>query len=203
MPPLGRTVNLILWLLYPCNAFPGVSMPMQVYPLESFFQSEVSAVFDGKLGLNDAELSAYVARVLCSFSEEGSLFLQRGFRGYSVEELFAMMRDADPVYGTAASFDVERALRKQIGDYCLFVAGMVPEVLDPNGTSKTRRPSLGELIRAGRESYSVVGHFDVFEYKREAPMFARLAAQFERYVLGLALVREELKRRLGLQSQLV
>ncbi len=113
-----------------------------------------------------------------------------------------MMRDADPVYGTAASFDVERAMRKQTGDYCLFVAGMVPELLDPSGTGRSRRPSLGEVIRVGRDCYSVVSHFTVFEYKREAPLFARLSEQFERYVLGLALVREELTRRLGLQPQL-
>ena len=32
-----------------------------------------------------------------------------------------MMLAADPVHGTAASFDEERALRKHIGDYALFV----------------------------------------------------------------------------------
>ena len=177
-------------------------MSTQAHPLEPFFQSEVSSVFDGKLGLNDPELSAYLARVLCTFSEEGSLFLQRGFKGYSIEQLFTMVRDSDPVFGTAASFDVERTVRKQIGDYCLFVAGMLPEVLDANGTGRRRRPSLGEVIKLGRDSYSVVSHFTVFEYKREAPMFARLADQFERCVLGLALVREELTRRLDLQPQL-
>lgn len=177
-------------------------MSIQAHPLEPFFQSEVSSAFDGKLGLNDPELSAYVARVLCTFSEAGSLFLQRGFNGYSIEQLFAMARDADPVYGTAASFDVERAVRKQIGDYCLFVAGMMPEALEANGAGRRRRPSLGEVIKLGRDSYSVVSHFTVFEYKREAPLFARLADQFERYVLGLALVREELTRRLDLQPHL-
>lgn len=177
-------------------------MATQVHPLEPFFQSEVSSAFDGKLGLNDPELSAYVARVLCTFSEQGSLFLQRGFKGFSIEQLCAAARDADPVYGTAASFDVERSVRKQIGDYCLFVAGMLPEALDASGTGRRRLPSLGEVIKLGRDSYSVVSHFTVFEYKREAPMFARLCDQFERYVLGLALVREELTRRLDLPAKL-
>jgi hypothetical protein len=174
-------------------------LPAQGHPLEAFFHTEISAVFEGKLGVSDQELTAYVARVFCAYSEEGSLFLRPGFRGYSIEELFAMMRDADPVYGTAASFDVERAMRKQIGDYCLFVAGMIPEVLEPPQQGRSRRPSLGELIHAGKESYAIVSSFNVFEYKREAPMFARLAEQFERYVLGLALVREELSSRLAAQ----
>ena len=177
-------------------------MPVQAHPLEAFFQTEISTVFEEKLGISDRELTAYVARVFCAFSEKGRLFLRSGFRGYSIEELFAMMRDADPVHGTAASFDVERAMRKQIGDYCLFVAGMIPEVLDPRQQGRSRRPSLGELIQAGKESYAIVSSFNVFEYKREAPLFARLSEQFERYVLGLALVREDLSKRLAAQPQL-
>lgn len=177
-------------------------MAAQAHPLEAFFHAQISAVFEGKLGVSDRELTAYVARVFCAYSEEGSLFLQPGFRGYSIEELFAMMRDADPVYGTAASFDVERAMRQQIGDYCLFVAGMVPEALDPRRQGRSRRPSLGELIHAGKESYAIVSSFNVFEYKREAPIFARLSEQFERYVLGLALVREGLGNLLSAQPQL-
>ena len=89
-------------------------------------------------------------------------------------------------------------MRKYVGDYALFVAGMLPEALGVETKTTNRRPSLGELIRAGRESYYVVSQFNVFEYKREAPLYARLAEQFERYVLGLALVREELGKRLGL-----
>ena len=46
------------------------------------------------------------------------------------EELDAMMLASDPVNGTAPSFDAERAMRKYIGDYALFVAGMVPEAID-------------------------------------------------------------------------
>lgn len=176
-------------------------MPAHAHPLEAYFHSEIALVFEAKLGLADPELTAYVARILCSFSEEGTLFRRHGFRGHSVEELFAMMRDADPIHGTAASFDVERAMRKQIGDYCLFVAGMIPEVLDTQQHSRSRRPSLGELIRAGKESYGIVAAFNVFEYKREAPLFARLSEQFERYVLGLALVREEISKRLALNEQ--
>lgn len=176
-------------------------MQTQVHPLEPFFQHEVTSIFEGKLGLNDPELTAYIARVLCSFSEEGSLFASRGSVGYPIEELLAMIRDSDPVNGTAPSFDAERAMRKYIGDYALFVAGMVPEALDTDVHSASRRPTLGELIHAGKESYLVVSQFNVFEYKKEAPLFTRLAEQFERYVLGLALVREELGKRLALAPQ--
>jgi len=176
-------------------------MHIQTHPLEPFFLHEVTNIFEGKLGLKDPELTGYVSRVLCHFSEEDNLFLKRGMTGHNIEQLVSMMRDADPVYGTAQSFDAERTIRKYVGDYCLFVAGMVPEVIDPEHDSRSRRPTLGELIRAGKESYYVVSQFNVFEYRREAPLFERLSDQFERYVLGLALVREELGKRLALAAQ--
>jgi len=53
-------------------------------------------------------------------------------------------------------------------------------------------PSLGELIQAGKESYFIVSQFNLFEYEQEAPLFARLSDRFERCILGLTLVREEL-----------
>lgn len=178
-------------------------MQTPAHPLESFFHHQVSSIFDGKLGLNDADLSGYVSRVLCHFSEEENLIFRGGSNGHTMEQLVAMMRASDPVYGAASSFDAERAMRKHIGDYCLFVAGMVPEAIDSEHGSRARRPTLGELIRAGKESYYVVSQFNVFEYRREAPLFARLSEQFERYVLGLALVREELGKRLAFATPMV
>lgn len=175
-------------------------MPTQAHPLEAFFHHEVTTTFEGKLGLKDPEIAAYVARVLCDFSEQNAPFVGSSHHGHSLEELVAMVAASDPVHGTAPSFDVERSMRKYIGDYSLFVAGMVPEAIDPDSEAGRRRPSLGELIRAGKESYYVVSQFNVFEYRREAPLFARLSEQFERYVLGLALVREELGRRLQLAA---
>lgn len=172
-------------------------MQTQTHQLEPFFQHEVTQIFEGKLGLNDPEISSYVARVLCQFSEEGSLFLKGGARGHAHDELLAMIKASDPVLGTAPSFDAERAMRKYVGDYALFVAGMVPEAIGDEGDSEARQPSLGELIRMGKECYFVVSQFNIFEYKKEAPLFARLTEQFERYTLGLALVREELSKRLS------
>lgn len=177
-------------------------MQAQAHPLEPFFQHEVTATFENKLGLNDPEITAYVARVLCNFSEQGAIASKDGSTGHSLEELVNLMRESDPVYGTAPSFDAERAMRKYVGDYALFVAGMVPEALDMEQGELARRPSLGELIMAGKESYRIVSQFNVFEYKKEAPLFTRLSEQFERYVLGLALVREELGKRLAPAAQI-
>ena len=82
-------------------------------------------------------------------------------------------------------------MRKHIGDYALFVAGMYPEATGSERRLRRHQPSLGELIRAGKESYYIVSQFNLFEYEQEAPLFARLSDRFERCILGLTLVRDE------------
>jgi len=178
-------------------------MQAQPHPLEPFFQQIVRNNYEGKLGLHDPDLTAYVARLLCEFSESDKLYSMRDAAGHPIEEIEEMERAADPILGTAASFDAERTLRKYIGDYSLFVAGMYPEA---TGSSRhhrrsypSRHPSIEELIRAGKESYYIVSQFNLFEYEQEAPLFARLSNSFERLLLGLTLVREDLGPRKPLQ----
>ena len=168
------------------------------HPLEPFFQQAVRNSYDGKLGLNDPDLTNYVARLLCEFSESENLYKVRDEMGRPIEELQEMMMASDPVLGTASSFDEERALRKHIGDYALFVAGMYPEAMGSSRRMRRHFPTLGDLIHAGKESYFIVSQFNLFEYQQEAPLFARLSDRFERCILGLTLVREELAPRKAL-----
>jgi hypothetical protein len=174
-------------------------MQAQTHPLEPFFQQAVRNSYEGKLGLNDPDVTAYVAHLLCEFSESDKLYKVRDQVGRPIEELTEMMEAADPVHGSAPSFDAERALRKHIGDYALFVAGMYPEAMGSKRRMRRHQPSLGELIRAGKESYYIVSQFNLFEYEQEAPLFARLSDGFERCILGLTLVREEIGPRKPLQ----
>ena len=162
------------------------------HPLEPFFQQAVRNSYEGKLGLHDPDVTGYVAHLLCKFSEAENLYQLRDQAGRPIEELTEMMEAADPVLGTAPSFDAERAVRKHIGDYALFVAGMYPEAMGSSRRQRRRHPSLAELILAGKESNYIVSQFNLFEYEREAPLFARLSDGFERCILGLTIVREEL-----------
>ena len=167
-------------------------MQAQSHPLEPFFQQAVRNSYEGKLGLNDPDATAYVAHLLCEFSEAENLYKVRDQAGRPIEELTEMMLASDPIHGSAPSFDAERALRKHIGDYALFVAGMYPEAMASDRRERHHHPSLGELISAGKESYYIVSQFNLFEYEQEAPLFARLSDRFVRYILGLTMVREEL-----------
>jgi hypothetical protein len=186
-------------------------MQAQPHPLEPFFQQIVRNSYEGKLGLHDPDVTAYVARILCDFSQSDKLYSIRDADGRPIEHLEEMERAADPVNGSASSFDAERALRKYIGDYSLFVAGMYPEATGSSGRQRRHhpssrhnarpspRPSIDELIRVGKQSYFIVSQFNLFEYEQEAPLFARLSSSFERLLLGLTLVRDDLGPRKPLQ----
>jgi hypothetical protein len=170
-------------------------MQSQNHPLESFFQQAVRNSYEGKLGLYDPDVTGYVARLLCEFSEADNLYKVRDEMGRPVDELEEMLQASDPVHGSAPSFDAERALRKHIGDYALFVAGMYPEAMESGRRLRRHNPSMTELIHAGKESYYIVSQFNLFEYEQEAPLFARLSDRFEHCILGLTMVREELGTR--------
>lgn len=174
-------------------------MQAQPHPLEPFFQQIVRNSYEGKLGLHDPDVLTYVARLLCEFSQSDKLYSMRDAEGRPIQDLEAMELAADPILGTAASFDAERALRKYIGDYSLFVAGMYPEATASSRRPRRRSPSIEELIRTGKQSYFIVSQFNLFEYEQEAPLFARLSSSFERLLLGLTLVREDLGPRKPLQ----
>ena len=163
------------------------------HPLRRFFADMVLRRFAGDLGLADARLSSYVSGLLVSFTHVDNLYRIRDARGRRLEDVGHMLLESNPLLG-AASFDREREVRKHVGDYVLFVAGLFPESL--RGGRRYREMRLDafvDYVRAGKESYTVVSAFDQFEYKDEAPLFRRLAENFEMCVFGLNLVKQDLE----------
>lgn len=176
-------------------------MQTEAHPLESFFQNAVRISFVDKLGLDDPEIIDYVAHMLCEFSEPDSLHRLTDATGHRIETVAEMLRAADPVYGTANSFDEERSIRRYIGDYTMFMAGVHLDVMESAPHYETDHSIAEELIRVGRESYFVVSQFNVFEFQEHAPLFARLSECLDRCVLGLAMIREEIGDRRFLASE--
>jgi hypothetical protein len=170
----------------------------ETHPLEAFFHQAVRNSYEGKLGLHDPDVTNYVAHLLCEFSSSDKLYKVRDETGHPIAELDQMVNAADPVNGTAPSFDAERMIRKHIGDYALFVAGMYPEAVEPWRRHHRNHPRLQELVQTGKESYYIVSQFNLFEYEQEAPLFARLSDSFERCILGLTIVRDQLANRRSL-----
>lgn len=157
------------------------------HPLRRIFHELVRDCFPTAMPRPDHELSTYIADMLTEFSSTDKLYPVFDQEGRPVRDIDAMLLAADPVHGTAESFDAERRLRKHIGDYLLFSAGMAPR-------HAASPAALDAMVRAGQESYWVVSQFNLFEYEREAPLFARLSASFEPCVEGLREVYTRLQR---------
>ena len=93
----------------------------------------------------------------------------------------------------APSFEREREVRKHIGDYTLFLTGLFPEYVATLPRRGLRLDSMIDYVKAGKESYRIVGAFDQFEYRHVARLFRHLAEQFEYCVYGLNRVKSDLE----------
>ena len=167
---------------------------LQPVALRQMFHDLVGDCYGGGIGIRDTEVTGYVADVLTEFCASEKVYGIRDQTGRPLKTVGEMLLASDPVFGSAYSFDRERAVRKHIGHFTLFFAGLFPEGAQPQRRHATGEGFL-EMVRAGKESYYIVSQFDLFEYASEAPLFAKLAQHFESCIYGLNLVRDELERR--------
>lgn len=162
------------------------------HALRQLFHQTVSVCYAEHLGIHDAEVTSYIADLLTEFCESKNLYRIRDAEGKPLREMSEMLVAADPVNGMAPSFDAERRIRKHIGDYALFSAGMYPEAVERSRFAGDA--GLLQMVKTGKESYYIVSQFNLFEYKKEAPFFGRLSDEFEGHMYGLTKVRGELDR---------
>ena len=162
------------------------------HPLQELFTDLVHHHFDRDIGLRDPEMQDYVVSILSEFCEIEQLFKVRDASGRALHDVGEILLQADPVYGPAPSFDRERQVRKHIGDYILFLSGMFPESINHYRLRRQRLENFVDFMKAGKESYYIVSKFDQFEYANLAPLFAKLAREFESCVYGLNLVKGDL-----------
>jgi hypothetical protein len=150
--------------------------------------------FEADVRLPDSRLAAYVSGLLVDFTHVDNLYRIRDSRGRGLEDVGEMLLESNPLLG-ASSFDREREVRKHVGDYVLFMTGLFPESLSARRRFREMRLDVFvDYMKAGKESYMVVSAFDQFEYRDEAPLFRRLADNFELCVFGLNLVKQDLER---------
>ncbi len=168
-------------------------MISQSHPLQHLFLQTVQRHYDSDVGLHDLEIHHYVACMLTEFCELEQLYKIHDAAGRPLHDVGQMLMESDPVYGPAPSFDRERQVRKHIGDYTLFFTGMFPESINHWRLRRQRLENFVDFMKAGKESYYIVSKFDQFEYQKVAPLFAKLADQFERCVVGLNMVKNELR----------
>ena len=168
-------------------------MTSESHPLQELFVEMVGRHYAQEIGIRDPQVISYVAHLLSEFCDVEQLYKVRNVAGKPLNDVGEMLLESDPVYGPAPSFDRERQVRKHIGDYTLFFAGMFPESINHYRLRRQRLESFVEWMKAGKESYYIVSKFEYFEYTKVAPLFAQLSNKFEECVFGLNRVKDELQ----------
>ena len=163
------------------------------HPLQQLFQDLVGRHYAEEIGIRDPQVVAYVSHLLAEFCETDQVYKIRSAAERPLADVGEMLIESDPVYGAAPSFDRERQVRKHIGDYILFFAGMFPESINHFRLRRHRLENFVEWMKAGKESYYVVSKFEHFEYAKVAPLFASLSKNFEGCVYGLNKVKNDLE----------
>ena len=107
----------------------------------------------------DGEVVLYVGDLLIDFVHVDHLYRVRDARGKRLEEVGEMLVESNPLLD-APSFEREREVRKHIGDYTLFLTGMFPEYVATLPRRGLRLDGLIDYVKAGKESYRIVGAFD-------------------------------------------
>jgi hypothetical protein len=157
------------------------------HPLRRLFAELVAKELRG-----DQDVAAYVGNLLIDFVHADHLYRIRNCRGKRLEEVGEMLLESNPLLD-APSFEREREVRKHIGDYTLFLTGMFPEYVAALPRRGLRLDSFIDYVKAGKESYRIVGAFDGVQHRHAAALFRRLAEQFEYWVYGLNRVKSDLE----------
>ena len=163
------------------------------HSLRQFFENLVWQHFTEDVRLEEPSITQYVSDLLSSFAHIKNLYQIRNAYGKQLDDVGEMLVESNPML-EATSFDRERAVRKHVGDYTLFMTGLFPESVAKSNQAKRRRLNAYiDFVQAGKESYAIVSSFDQFEYRGEAPLFRRLSENFELCVVGLNLVKQDLE----------
>jgi hypothetical protein len=171
-------------------------MPIQVsqnHPLRRLFSELLQEHLVHAAQLDDPQICNYMGDLLLSFTHVDNLYRLRNSKGRRLEEVGEMLIASNPLL-EGRSFEYEREVRKHIGDYTLFLAGLFPEYVARLSRTPFRLDSLIDYLKAGKESYRIVAAFDQFEYRDIAPLFRKLSEKFELCVYSLNLIKGDLAR---------
>src|SRR5437016_12248131 len=94
--------------------------------LRNFLGELVWRHFFEDVRLEEPRVTTYVASLLADFARTENLYRIRDAQGKRLEEVGEMLVESNPLL-EAASFDRERELRKDEGDYTLLMTALLPE----------------------------------------------------------------------------
>jgi hypothetical protein len=150
--------------------------------LQSFFLNLTRQSF-GQLGINDPPVVEYVAHVLTVFARSDSLYQIRSRAGKKLDSVVEILSEIQPAKVQQSTLLRERALRKYLGDYTLFMSGIFRSYIEGSG-------ALDYYLTEGRRSYWTVSELDLSLYRTGFLLFQELSKKFEYYSGALDYMRK-------------
>ena len=116
------------------------------HTLRQFFAGIAEHTFQTQLGVADPPLIDYLSELLLRFVRLDALFRIRSLAGRPLEEVAAMLIEAEQRIG-----DARREIHRHIGDFTLFWTGVFPEAV-----RRMRFASCPTRVRSSQNSsYSI------------------------------------------------
>ena len=150
--------------------------------LQGFFLDLTRQSF-GQLGINDATVARYVADVLTDFASSDSLYRVRSRAGRKLDSVVEVLAERRPASQRESGILRERAMRKYLGDYTLFMSGIFRSYVEGKGF-------LDYYLEEGRRSYWTVSELDLSLYRTGFFLFQELSKKFEYYSGALDYMRK-------------
>jgi hypothetical protein len=158
---------------------------VQIGLLPRFFESVTRQAF-GDLAIDDVPALRYLADLLSRFVRTEALRIVREMpeaRLDTVTDSLLAIQHVWAADGAGFNPGTERALRRQIGDYALFMTGIFRDHVD-------RLAITGYYEREGSRAYRFVAELARAGGEPEAPLYRRLAERFEMYAGALTYTRK-------------
>lgn len=151
--------------------------------LRGFFLELVRKSFD-QLGMGDREIIEYIATLLTEFSHSDRWIRLRDAEGRRITSTVEMLlSEVDDQRSAGARLEVERSVRKYVGDYTLFMSGLFRRFVEHGGY-------LGYYLEEGARSYRAVSALDISLYRPGFLIFEELGRRFENYSGALDFMRK-------------
>lgn len=149
--------------------------------LKPFFFQLIRRSFD-QLHMGDNEIADYVATLLADFSHSDKWLMLRDTQGARLHSVVEMIVSAMGPDGHNRALG-ERAVRKYVGDYTLFMSGLFRTFVQKSGF-------LEFYLQEGKRSYEAVSKLDVSLYRPGFLLFEELSRGFETYSGALDYMRK-------------
>ena len=150
--------------------------------LQGFFYNLTQRSFS-QLGINDITVARYVADVLADFARSDRLYPIRSRAGRKLDSVVEILAESRRETARENRLLRERALRKYLGDYTLFMSGIFRSHVEGKGF-------LDYYLQEGRRSYWTVSELDLSLYRTGFILFQELSKKFEYYSGALDYMRK-------------